>query len=107
MAEVVERFVRLPVARGRTPFRRDLFNLGDVLAVEPAEPGCLLVQACMTGDQARRLAKVRAEPKARAWLTAGNRLEVWGWSKRGARGKRKLWEATTTRVGLSDLNGAP
>lgn len=26
------------------------------------------------------------------WLEAGNRFEIWGWRKRGPKGKRKVWE---------------
>jgi hypothetical protein len=34
-----------------------------------------------------------------AWLGAGAFLAVWSWSKRGARGKRKLWSLREEEIG--------
>src|SRR5207245_2762300 len=89
-AAVVERwnaFARL---------RQDLFGIFDVLAfVKKEKPfrstGVLAVQTTSGANLANRLAKVIATPLARDWLLAGNRVEIHGWSKRGSRGKRKLW----------------
>lgn len=89
VADVVERFI--PGAR----VRRDLFGFIDVVILD-GKPGVLGVQACSTGDQSTRLAKIGQEPRAGLWLAAGNRVQVWGWAKRGPRGKRKLWELTMT-----------
>ena len=44
-----------------------------------------------SGHHADHRAKILAEPRARAWVEAGNRLELWSWSKQGARGKAKRW----------------
>ena len=88
MAAVVERwnhFARV---------RQDLFGFIDIVAVVPGAVGVLGVQACVTGDAPKRFAKCRAEPLAanvRRWLAAGNAFAVWGWAKRGPRGKRKVW----------------
>jgi hypothetical protein len=69
-----------------------LFGFGDVIALD-GKPGSLLIQACITGDAPKRAKKILEECTEAAieWLSAGNRIQVWGWAKRGARGKRKLW----------------
>jgi hypothetical protein len=101
-AAVVERwnaFARL---------RQDLFGIFDVLAfVKKEKPfrstGVLAVQTTSGANLANRLAKVIATSLARDWLLAGNRCEIHGWSKRGPRGKRKLWSVNVRPVTLADF----
>ena len=81
--------------------RQDFLGFADILAIRPPARGTLAIQACVTGDITKRLAKIAAEPRASAWLEAGNEIMVWGWAKRGPRGKRKTWTLTTRVVGLS------
>lgn len=71
--------------------RQDLFGCIDLLAIKP---GCkpLGIQACAGASHAARRTKSIAEPRLLTWLAAGCDFEVWSWSKRGPRGKRKLWE---------------
>jgi hypothetical protein len=73
-----------------TFIKRDLFGVIDVIAVTP--DGIIGIQATGDhgGDMQRRVRKIVAEPRALVWLGAA-RLAVWGWGKRGAVGKRKLW----------------
>ena len=71
--------------------RQDLYGFIDVLAVKEGESGVLAVQTTITGHAADRMAKAQASPNLRVWLGSGNRFEVWGWAKRGARGERKAW----------------
>jgi hypothetical protein len=89
-AQVVEKFN--PGAR----VRQDLFGCIDIVAIRPDRPGVLGIQACVTGDQAKRFCKVQSEPRIVTWKAAGNGMEVWGWSKKGPRGKRKTWQLTRT-----------
>ena len=98
-AAVVERF------NPHAKVRQDLFGFIDLVAVRPDHPGVLAVQACVTGDQSKRLAKIAEEPRARTWLAAGNPIQVIGWAKRGARGKRKTWTVSITPVTESMLVG--
>lgn len=58
-----------------------------------AAPGAILaIQATASAaHHAHRRAKIIAEPRAKAWVDAGGRLELWSWSKRGDRGKAKRW----------------
>lgn len=96
LCQVVERFN--PGAR----VRQDLFGFIDILAIKGGIT--LGVQACTVGDQSKRIAKIKAEPKAAAWLSGYARhIEVHGWGKHGPRGKRKTWDVTETSVVLSDL----
>ena len=76
--------------------RHDFLGFADILAIQPGQLGVLAIQACVTGDQSKRLEKIRQEPRAALWLAAGNRIAVWGWAKRGARGKRKTWTLSET-----------
>lgn len=91
-AAVVEKWV--PGVRRRV----DLFGCLDIVALEPGRQGVLGIQACVVGDQAKRVKKIGAEPRARIWLEASNRISVWGWAKRGPRGKRKTWTLTETPI---------
>lgn len=89
---VVERFI--PGAG----VRQDFLGFADILAVKPGYR-TLAIQACVTGDVPKRMAKIRAEPRARTWLECQHDIEVWGWAKRGPRGKRKTWTLTRALVG--------
>ena len=95
-AQVVEKWV--VQARRRI----DLFGFGDLIALD-GQPGALLIQATSTGNASSRVAKIQDEcaEAATEWLRAGNRIEVWGWAKRGAAGKRKLWTLRRVAVELS------
>lgn len=70
----------------------------------PKEPGGFLgVQACAGASHSSRKAKLLSEKRMAIWLAAGGRLEIWSWSKRGARGKRKTWTARREPLSLSDF----
>lgn len=94
VAQVVERWN--PHARVRV----DLFGVIDLVAIVPrvvtihgqAIAGQIVgIQACAGASHAERRTKILAEPRARQWVEAGGRLELWSWSKRGDRGKAKRW----------------
>jgi hypothetical protein len=65
--------------------KRDLFGIGDVLAVHPRDKAVLLVQATTADHVADRLKRVRRRPELPALLRAGVAVEVWGWCQRGSR----------------------
>jgi hypothetical protein len=102
LACVVERYVA-PFGR---PFghRLDVWGFGDVLVLD-GQPGSLLIQATSGTNVSSRVAKIRLEcsAAARAWLAAGNRIQVWGWAKQGAAGQRKLWSLRVVHVAGEDL----
>lgn len=86
LACVVERWIP------RTNSRVDVFGFADILALD-GRPGALLIQTTTTDNAPARVAKIEGPcaDKAKAWLSAGNRIAVWGWAKRGDVGRRKLW----------------
>lgn len=92
--------------------RQDFGGFADILAWKQGVKGVLAVQACAgrgdmskhvtklttvspTEDEVKGKARIR---KIRAWLGAGNRLEIWSWAKRGPRGERKSWTMVKTEV---------
>ena len=84
-AAVVEKIIP------RVFIRKDLYGIIDILAMKPGQP-ILAIQACITDDLNKRMDKT---PEiVHEWLSTGNQFEFWGWSKRGERGKRKLWALT-------------
>jgi hypothetical protein len=80
--------------------RIDLLGGIDIVALTPA--GILGIQACAGASHAARRSKLLAEPRLHAWLAAGGKLAVWSWSKRGARGKRKLWTLREDELATAD-----
>jgi hypothetical protein len=90
---VVERWI--PQMRRRI----DLFGCIDLVALDEHD-GVLGIQATSTPNMSSRVTKSKTECREALthWLERSNRFEVWGWAKRGARGKRKLW--TLRRVEL-------
>jgi len=76
----------------------DFANFADIIAYSPAL-GCIVAcQSTTTANQAARVSKILALESAGAWWKAGGDIVVHGWAKKGARGKRKLWELTVTPV---------
>lgn len=98
IAGVVERRIPFPKPRGTTI---DLFGVIDIVAVDPTAPigqRIIGIQATTNGSgdrnggrHAEHRDKIFAEPRARQWVEAGGRLELWSWAKQGARGKAKRW----------------
>lgn len=103
-AQVVER--RMP----RTFTTVDLFGVIDLVALVPprdispnrgdtlASTGAILgIQATTGPHHADRRTKILAESRAKEWVEAGGRLEIWTWSKRvvmrkdGTKAKLPKW----------------
>ena len=76
----------------------DYGGFADIIAYSPALGIIVACQTTTTGHQANRLAKILSLDSAGAWMKAGGKIHVHGWSKRGPRGKRKLWTLTVTPV---------
>lgn len=101
--DVVERWIGPPGVPAMRK-RRDLFGFIDLVAMD-ASQGVLGIQACSDGDVSTRVAKIRTQcyALARAWLERGNRIEVWGWAKKGPRGKAKRWTLRVVPIVIADL----
>src|ERR1700741_3553352 len=66
------------------PLRHDLFHAFDVVAVKACEIGVLGVQTTSASCHSTRVRKLAGIPALQTWLSAGNRAEVWSWSKNDA-----------------------
>lgn len=97
-AQVVERYN--PHARRRV----DLYGWIDIVALD-GKPGVLGVQATSASNLSSRVQKICGEcaEAAEEWLRAGNRAEVWAWSKKGPAGKRKVWVLRRHVIELPEL----
>jgi hypothetical protein len=83
--------------------RIDLFGIIDVIAARPGF-GVLGVQVTSGSNHAARRTKALAEPRLRTWVGSGGRFELWSYSKKGERGKRKLWTLRREELKLVDLD---
>ena len=81
--------------------RIDLFGFIDILAL--MGPNTVGIQCTSGTNHSQRKAKIVAEPKALAWIEAGNLIEIWSWAKRGARGKRKTWVCRKEEITREDF----
>jgi hypothetical protein len=93
-AQVVERWIP------QTKIRKDLFGIIDIVAI--CEGSILGIQATSTTNLSARVAKSLAEPKLLEWLEANGEYEVWGWSKKGPKGKKKTGQSTVRRFRAHD-----
>jgi len=84
--------------------RQDLYGFIDIVAMHPAHKGLLGIQTTSTANMSARVKKIINEPRARVWLTSGNSILVWGWSKKGERGKVKHWTLTSKQIVCLDQN---
>jgi hypothetical protein len=77
--------------------KRDLFGCIDIVAVGG---GLILgVQATSDDNFTARVTKAVNEPRLGEWLKVrGAYFEVWGWAKRGPRGKVKHWRLRRVSV---------
>jgi len=85
--------------------RQDLFGAIDILACKNSVNGCTGIQTTTTGNMTARIKKALALPEMQAFVQSGNKFLVWGWSKRGPRGKRKIWELKEHEVTAYDFIG--
>lgn len=88
----------------RIPYKfitQDYIHCIDIIAFREGE--VIGVQATSGANVAARINKALDIPELVGWLKAGCAYEVWGWSKKGARGKRKLWELTRRPLTLGDV----
>lgn len=97
--------------------RVDLFNLIDFVAIRHDSKGVWGINSCdddsgavsahiakyLNGYDHPKKGRIGPNPHLPVWLAAGNRFSIFGWGKRGPRGKMKVW---TLRVVEFYLDGA-
>ncbi len=100
IAGVVEKRIPFPKPQGTTI---DLFGCIDVVGIVTTDPmvqvgrAIIGIQATSGSNHDSRRSKMLAEPRMRAWVEAGGRLELWSWSQRvarkqdGSKAKRPVW----------------
>jgi hypothetical protein len=72
--------------------RQDAFGWMDILAYRITPFSEIVGVQCTSGtNHAARRAKLRALPAVEGWCKAGGFAAVVSWTKRGPRGKRKVW----------------
>lgn len=96
IANVVERW------NAYAKIRQDLFGFIDLIAIKPNSP-VLAIQATSGTNVSARITKAKESPNLRTWLETGSSFEVWGWSKKGKKGDRKLWTLRRVIITLEDL----
>lgn len=86
--------------------RKDLLGFIDIVALDTSEKCTWGIQCTSTGNMSARIQKILNECRdnAKAWLSAGNKIEVIGWSKKGEKGKRKTWQSKRKEITLEDFN---
>lgn len=72
----------------RANVRQDLFNLIDIIAIKPG-----VIWGVQSTGQAvsEHVQKALVEPRLKEWLLATGEFSIIGWTKKGPRGKRKVW----------------
>ena len=78
--------------------RHDLFGLFDLLVLDPesdSDGRIYGIQVCAGASHAARKAKMLAEPRLEIWKSAGGKAVIHSWTKKGPRGKRKMWSLRT------------
>lgn len=94
LAHLRERGYTVAVTERWNPFaklRQDLFGFIDLLCFKADE--VLAVQTTSNANVAARVEKIKGIQAAALWLESPHRrIVVHGWSKKGARGKRKCWQ---------------
>ena len=94
IAEVVEKWIPVPKHPGGG-IRRDLWGADMIV-----RQGSLLmaIQSTSGSNHANRVTKSLANTAIMNWIHCGVTFYVYSWSKRGPRGKRKVWTPKITQL---------
>ena len=95
-------FARVETANAWGGMVCDLWGFADYLACRPGE--ILLIQVTTDGHAPERERKARRAPQLRAWLAAGGRFQVHGWTQPGGIGTR--WEIVIRETTLDNIDAA-
>lgn len=96
--------------------RMDLCGCIDIIAARPGVPAAVLIQCTSGAHHAHREAKIAgilADRESadgailRALVGGGASIEVWSWSRRGPRGRRKRWQPRVSFVRTQDATPRP
>ncbi len=86
--------------------RFDFVGLGDIIAFSKYD-GIYMIQATSGSNHSSHRDKIFKDEKLKKsllkWLESGGRFGIWSWSKKGDRGKRKLWTLREDEITCNDI----
>ena len=77
-----------------TFIKRDLFGIGDIVAIRPLDQGVLMIQTTSDGARKAHIDKIAANTVLKTWLGCGNRFELHCWGKKSKLLKNGKWSKT-------------
>lgn len=87
--------------------RQDLFGFLDIVCLKAGLSGILGVQSTTGSGHAEHKTKILGTAHAKLWLETGNRVWLVSWTKKGERGKRKLWTPRIEEILLGMFDEVP
>lgn len=84
--------------------RFDCWGILDLVALSKDFNGIIGIQATDHHRYEEHLTMLKRHPHAKLFVEQGNTLLLWSWAKRGARGKRKMWELKEHDLKPSDFD---
>lgn len=96
LVALTEQNIRIPDKTSPTGwrmFKRDLWNIADLIGVDANKNGVLLVQSTIgMNNKPERMQKILDAPATRPLLDAHNEIELHIWRKLKPRGERVRWQ---------------
>jgi len=86
----VEKYNQYSRTRHDFPYKKD-GGFADLLAYKPGVSGVLAVQCTTSDNVSSREKKIQGYETLYGWTQSNNACVIHGWSKKGPKGKRKLW----------------
>ena len=93
---IVERWIQF------RKIRIDFLNLFDIIACHPKKKEIIGVQTTSGTHHASHLTAMKLSTRLPGWLKSGGKAMLITWSKKGARGKRKLWTPRIVMLSLKE-----
>lgn len=84
----------------------DLYNFGDLIAMNPETVDILICQTTAYSCVSARKKKILAEPRALVWLKSGGSIVIHGWHKKPKRPglKQLVWKCREVHITQEDFN---
>ena len=78
--------------------RQDLFGIADIIALKGNQTLAVQTTSDDGGNISAHSKKIKANPNYKFIKKAGWKIEIWGWGKKGKRGKKKLWQCRIIKL---------
>ncbi len=104
---IVERFVGI----GKMGIRKDLYNIIDIIGIDPTTKKFIGVQSSVLGQRTEHMKKLTEDcaEMSKLWLSTGSTLQLWSWrklkkrKKDGTFSKVYTWEPKIDEIKIEDL----